>query len=136
MTKHSREKLIEMAIDFFLSMNDNNAAKAVTNMAENCKMHFTAAKYVYPDRASVQEHLHDTATVFEIINFHKFHSVADVEGQSVAVRFHVELTNYDGEITAMKNSNWFMCNDDGLFEEILIFNSGPLKEGFEVGSVA
>jgi hypothetical protein len=135
MTRHSRETLIEMAIEFFLSMNDNNAAKAVTHMAENCKMHFAAAKYIYPDKAAIQAHLQDTANVFETINFHKFHTVADVEDQSVACRFHVELTNYDGETTAMKNSNWFMCNDEGLFEEILIFNSGPLKEGFEVGSV-
>ena len=34
----------------------------------------------------------------------------------------------------MSNCNSFQANDDGLFNDCLIYNSAPLEKGFEAGS--
>ena len=61
-------------------------------------------------------------------------SVVDVEKQIVATHFIVTLVDKNGDKLEMNNCNFFTANKDGIFDDVLIFNSAPLKAGFEAGS--
>lgn len=131
----TREQLIEMAVDkYFIGANNNNAEKMCSVLSENSIMRFTSAKYRYVGCSSILTHLNEFTSTFKIINFHDFVNVVDVQSQSIAVRFQVHLTDHDGEKLMMSNCNYFQANDDGLFDDCLIYNSAPLQKGFEAGS--
>lgn len=131
----TREQLIEMAVDkYFIGSNNHDAAQMCSVLSEDCVMRFSAAKYVYYGRKAIFDHLDDFATSFKIVNFHSFVNVVDVPSQSIAVRFQVDLEDHEGDKLTMFNCNFFQANEDGLFNDCLIFNSAPIKKGFEVGS--
>ena len=131
----TREQLIEMAVDkYFIGSNNHDAAQMCSVLSEDCVMRFTAAKYIYYGREAIFAHLDDFAKSFKTVNFHSFVNVVDVPSQSIAVRFQVDLEDHDGEELSMSNCNFFQANDEGLFEDCLIFNSAPIQKGFEVGS--
>ena len=133
----SREQLVEIAVEkFFKGMNNKDVASATDIMADDCLMRFSAAKYRYEDREANIVHLNEVTETFSKIYFHKFVSVVDVPQQAIATRFNVELTDLEGEVMAMSNSNWFQFNEAGLVKEILIYNAAPLQKGFEAGSAA
>jgi len=133
----SREHLVEIAVEkFFKGMNNKDVASATDIMADDCLMRFSAAKYRYEDREANIVHLTEVTETFSKIYFHKFVSVVDVPQQAIATRFNVELTDLEGEVMAMSNSNWFQFNEAGLVKEILIYNAAPLQKGFEAGSAA
>jgi len=131
----TREQLIEMAIDkYFIGCNNHDKEQVCSVLSEDCVMHFSAAKYVYDGRKPIHDHMQDFMANFKVINFHNFVSIVDVETQSIAVRFQVTLEDFDGDAFTMNNCNFFKANTDGLFNDCMIFNSGPLQKGFEVGS--
>ena len=131
----TRVQLIEMAIEkYFIGANENNAEKMCSVLSDDCVMRFTSAKYIYEDRNSILVHLKEFTSTFKVVNFHAFVNVVDVQNQSIAVRFQVHLEDYDGEKLMMSNCNFFQANDDGLFEDCLIYNAAPLQKGFEAGS--
>lgn len=133
----SREQLVEIAVEkFFKGMNNKDVASATDIMADDCLMRFSAAKYRYEDREANIVHLTEVTETFSKIYFHKFVSVVDVPQQAIATRFNVELTDLEGEVLVMSNSNWFQFNEAGLVKEILIYNAAPLQKGFEAGSAA
>lgn len=131
----TREQLIEMAVGkFFTGGNNNDAEGMCSPLSDDCVMRFTSAKYVYEDYKSILIHLQEFTSTFKTINFHNFVCIADVDAQSIAVRFQIHLEDYEGEKTMMSNCNFFQANDDGLFNDVLIYNSAPLQKGFEAGS--
>ena len=121
---------------YFEGGNRNNADEMIAPLSDDCVMWFNAAKYIYRGKADILVHLQEFTKTFEVINFHTFESVVDVENQSIAVRFFVTLKDYDGEEVTMRNCNFFHANEAGEFYEIAIFNSGPLQKGFEAGNSA
>lgn len=131
----TREQLIDMAVEqYFEGSNNNDAHAMVAPLSDDCVMWFNAAKYIYHGKKAIFDHLDDFAKSFKIVHFHKYVKVVDVENQSIAVRFQVDLEDIDGEKLSMRNCNFFHANDEGLFYEIVIFNSAPIQKGFEVGS--
>lgn len=133
----TREQLIDMAVDqYFIGSNNHDPHAMCAPLSEDCVMWFSAAKYIYQGRKAIFDHLQDFATSFKIVNFHKFVNVVDVESQSIAVRFQVDIEDYDGDKMTMMNCNYFHANEDGLFNQVMIFNNKPIQKGFEVGSAA
>lgn len=133
----TREQLIDMAVDqYFEGSNNHDARAMVAPLSDDCVMWFNAAKYIYNGKKAIFDHLDDFAKSFKFVKFHKYVNVVDVESQSIAVRFIVELEDYEGEKLTMRNCNYFHANDEGKFCEVAIFNSAPIKKGFEVGSSA
>ena len=131
----TREQLIEMAVDkYFIGANKNDAEEMCRVLSKDSVMRFTSAKYRYEGWDSILIHLQEFTSTFKVINFHEFVNVVDVQNQSIAVRFQVHLEDYDGEKLMMSNCNFFQANDDGLFNDCLIYNSAPLEKGFEAGS--
>ncbi len=132
----TREQLIEMAVDkYFIGANENDAQKMCSVLSDDCVMRFTAAKYRYDDHDAIMVHLNEFTSTYKVVNFRNFVNVVDVKSQSIAVRFQVDLEDHDGEKLSMSNCNFFQANEDGLFNDCLIFNSAPLQKGFEAGSV-
>ena len=131
----TREQLIKMAVDdYFIGLNKHDVPLATSGMAEDCVMQFSAAKFRYEGIAANVIHLTEFTENFEVVNFHNFVSIVDIDNQAIATRFHVDLIDHDGKVLSMSNSNWFQFNKDGKIEDILIYNAAPLKEGFEAGS--
>ena len=131
----TREQLIDMAVEqYFEGSNNHDAHSMVGPLSDDCVMWFNAAKYIYHGKAAIFDHLDDFAKSFKVVKFHKYVTVVDVESQSIAVRFIVDLEDYDGEKLSMRNCNYFHANEEGKFYEVAIFNSAPIQKGFEVGS--
>lgn len=131
----TREQLIDMAVDqYFEGSNNHDPAAMVAPLSDDCLMWFNAAKYVYEGKKAIFDHLEDFAKSFKVVHFHDYIKVVDVESQSIAVRFQVDLEDYEGDKFTMRNCNYFHANQDGLFYEVVIFNSAPIQKGFEVGS--
>ena len=131
----TREQLIDMAVEqYFEGSNNHDAHSMVGPLSDDCVMWFNAAKYLYKGKTAIFDHLDDFAKNFKVVHFHKYVKVVDVENQSIAVRFQVDLEHNDGDKVSMQNCNYFHANEEGLFYEIVIFNSAPIQKGFEVGS--
>ena len=71
---------------------------------------------------------------FKTINFHDFTHVADPEAQSICSYFTVILIPENGEKIMMKNCNIFHLDEQGVFKEVIIYNSGALDQGFHAGN--
>lgn len=131
----SREELIALSEDqYFNGCNDHNLEGILATMSDDCVMRFTAAKYRYDGSSAMRAHFTDFLSNFPMINFHNYISVVDVDRQAIATHFTVTLKDHDDSILEMHNCNFFTTNKDGQFNDVLIFNAGPLKAGFEAGS--
>ena len=131
----TREQLIEMAIDkYFIGCNNNNPDQICSVLSNNCVMRFSAAKFIYEGHAAIYEHMQEFTATFKVVDFHNFTSIVDVENQSIAIRFQVTLEDHEGDSVTMSNCNFFQADENGLFNDCMIFNSGPLQKGFEAGS--
>lgn len=131
----TREQLIDMAVDqYFEGSNNHDPDAMVAPLSDDCVMWFNAAKYRYDGKQAIFDHLADFAKSFKHVHFHHYINVVDVESQSIAVRFQVDLEDFEGEKLTMRNCNYFHANDEGKFYEVVIFNSAPIQKGFEVGS--
>lgn len=131
----TREELIDISVNkYFIGLNEHSVKTATDIMAPDCVMQFSAAKFRYEGIGANIIHLTEFTESFKIINFHNFVNVVDVDSQSIATRFHVDLLAHDGESLSMSNCNWFQFDPDGLMKDILIYNAAPLQKGFEAGS--
>lgn len=131
----SRDALIKLAEeDYFVGCNNHDLDTVLATMSDDCVMRFSAARYQYTGASAMRTHFMDFLSNFPTINFHNFVTVADVETQSVSSHFTVTLIDKDDTKLEMHNCNFFTANKDGIFNDVLIFNAAPLKEGFQAGS--
>ncbi len=132
----SRAALIDLAEQhYFIGCNNHDLKTVLATMSQDCTMRFSAAKYQYVGGDAMRSHFSDFFSNFPDINFHDFVSIVDVEQQAIASHFTVALIDNAGKTLTMHNSNFFKANKDGIFDDVLIFNAAPLKEGFEAGSL-
>jgi hypothetical protein len=131
----SREQLIDLAISrYFGGHNLHDEAHVLKAIAKNCVVRFNASHHQFSGYEAIKLHTRDFMESFAVIKFHSFENVVDVDVQAIASRFTVELTDVSGAVTVMKNCNFFRVNKDGLFDDILIFNSASLDKGFRDGN--
>ncbi len=130
----SREELIARSVGYFESCNNHDWQGVMDSFAADCLMWFPAATFTYRGREALGVHFNDFLGTFETVNFHDYTHIPDVDSQAICTYFMVVLTKPNGEVTRMKNCNIFRLNDSGCFEEIIIYNSGALSDGFHAGS--
>lgn len=128
-------ELESLAVDrFFLAMNRHDKASVLGTFAPDCVMRIPSSGFVYGGTAALTTHFDDFLGAFPTISFSDFVSTVDVPAQRVAVNFRVALTDGDGAETVMQNANFFTVDAEGLFDDILICTSAPVRKGFEAGS--
>jgi hypothetical protein len=132
--KQDREQLIAMSVAYFEGCNQHNLEQCMATFADNCLMWFPSAPFKYSGKNALEIHLKDVFKTFKSIYFRDYKHVADPLSKSVVTYFKVTLIPYEGEEIHMQNCNIFHLNQDGLFNEIIIYNSGALNEGFQEGS--
>lgn len=130
----SRSQLIDAAVGYFEACNQHDWQGVIDSFAPDCLMWFPAATFRYQGRRALEVHFEDFLGTFEVINFHDFTHIPDVESQSICTYFTVILIEPGGEQIKMKNCNIFHLDENGLFQEIIIYNSGALDAGFHAGS--
>ena len=131
----SRDELIALShTAYFDGCNSHDLEGILATMSADCVMRFTAASYTYIGADAMRAHFNDFLSNFPTINFHNYVSVVDVELQTIATHFTVTLIDKNGDTLEMRNCNFFTTDENGLFNDVLIFNSAPLKAGFEAGS--
>ena len=131
----TKAQLEDLAIErYFRGFNRHDTESVMSTLSDDCIMTFSAADRKFEGHQSLRLHTLEVMETFQTINFHNFQSVIDVETQMIAVRFIVQLIDTDGNETVMKNCNFFSVNGNGLFSEVVIFNSGKLDKGFRAGN--
>ncbi|MBX2846767.1 MAG: nuclear transport factor 2 family protein [Acidiferrobacterales bacterium] len=131
----TREELISLAVDdYFIGCNKHNHAQVMSTMSNDCLMHFPAARFRYEGHAALSTHFEDFLGNFKDIKFHNFTNITDSETQSIVSYFNIDLIDHDGAEIKMKNCNIFHCDDQGLFNEIIIYNTQALDKGFQEGN--
>lgn len=130
----NRQQLIDMSVRYFEANNRHDIDDAVGTFSDDCLMWFPAAGFRYPGKEALDVHLRDVFKTFKTIYFRDYVHIADTESQSVTTYFKVSLTPHEGDVIDMRNCNIFHLDDDGLFKECIIYNSGALSEGFLEGS--
>lgn len=131
----SRDQLIDLAVHkYFEGHNQHDGDSVLRTIAQDCVVRFNASHHRFAGCEAIKAHTQDFMHSFTDINFHNFENVIDVESQAIASRFIVQLTDAVGDVTVMKNCNFFSVNDQGLFDDILIFNNAPLDKGFREGN--
>ena len=130
----SREELINLAVDkYFIACNRHDHASVMKTFGEQCIMRFPAAQFRYAGLKNLSDHFEDFLGNFTVINFHDFINIVDAKSQSIVSYFKVDLTDRNGAETKMENCNIFHCNAEGLFKEIIIYNTAKLDKGFHAG---
>lgn len=130
----TREELIRLSETYFEGCNDHDHDRCMNTFANDCLMWFPAAEFRYPNKDVLGIHFRDFFKTFKTILFRDYTHIVDVESQSITTYFDVKLIPYDGDEVNMKNCNIFHLNDQGLFREIIIYNSGALSAGFHEGN--
>ncbi len=131
----SKEQLIELAVDqYFIGCNINNHSQVMSTMSQDCVMRFPAATFLYEGHEALSVHFTDFLSNFKVIDFHDFTNIVDVEAQSIVSYFKIDLIDHDNVEINMMNCNIFHCDEQGLFKEIIIYNTAALDKGFQDGS--
>ncbi len=131
----TREALLDIAITRYFEGCNRHAMEQVTGtFADDCLMWFPATTFRYRGLSSLTLHFEEFLSTFTTINFHDYTNIVDVESQSIASYFTVQLVPPKGEEIVMRNCNLFHVNEQGLFREIIIYNTRPLSDGFNAGS--
>lgn len=129
-----RERMIDQALNgFFLALNAKDIARLRKTFTPECPMHIPSSDLVYKDAHDMIEHLEDFTQTFETIDFHDFILVPDPESGRLAATFTVTLVDDEGEVTEMRNANFFEFNGDHRISRVLIIATQPLDKGFQVG---
>lgn len=130
-----RSQLLTLAQQsYFEACNAGDLATVLSTFAPDCRIHFAAATFEYVGQAAIKEHFEEFKATFSLIDFRDFRSVIDVDAQTIAVQFEVELVDLEGQSITMRNCNFFRINEAGKFGEVMIYNSAPLEQGFAAGS--
>lgn len=130
----SRQELIDLSERYFEGCNIHNHEQVMNTFTEDCLMAFSAADFRYTGKAALSTHFEDFLGTFKVIDFHDFVHIADQESQSICTYFTVALEPHEGENLRMRNCNIFHLNDQGVFKDCLIYNSGVLDQGFHAGN--
>lgn len=129
-----RETMTRQVLDgFFLALNAKNISRLRETFTPDCPMIIPSSDLVYKDAHDMIEHLVDFTETFETIHFHDFIIVPDPQEKRLAATFTVTLTDDEGEVTEMRNANFFEFNDQHLVTKVLIIATKPLDKGFQVG---
>ena len=129
-----RQKMIDRCLDgFFLALNAKDMDRLRQSFTPDCQMVIPSSELLYADAEAIIVHLQDFADTFATINFHDFIVVPDPEQKRVAATFTVTITDPEGEVTEMRNANFFELTDDHLISRVLIIATKPLDKGFQVG---
>ena len=132
-----RTQLVTLAEQqYFEACNAGDLPTVLSNFARDCRIRFAAAEFQYVGMDAIKTHFEEFVATFAQIDFRDCRSVVDVEAQTIAVQFEVELVDHDGNSTVMQNCNFFRVNSEGKFSDVMIYNSAPLEDGFEAGSEA
>ena len=130
-----RETLIDLAVQkYFVACNRGDLNTVLGTFASDCRIGFASADFEYRGTEALEAHFKEFRDTFSVIDFRDFDTLVDVDAQSIAVRFEVELVDQQDQSTVMQNCNFFTVNADGLFSEIMVYNTAPLDAGFEAGS--
>ncbi|MFT6779018.1 MAG: hypothetical protein ACJAV1_002961 [Paraglaciecola sp.] len=132
--KLDREQLTAMSVAYFEGCNQQNLEKCMNTVNDDCVMWFPAAPFRYNGKAAINVHLRDVFKTFKSIFFRDYKHIVDQQEQSIVTYFNVTLIPHEGETIHMKNCNIFHADEQGLFKEIIIYNSGALSAGFHEGS--
>ncbi|MFT6412191.1 MAG: hypothetical protein ACJASI_000297 [Glaciecola sp.] len=132
--KLDREQLIAMSVAYFEGCNEHNLAQCLDTVSDDCLMWFPAAPFRYTGRAALDVHLKDVFKTFKNIYFRNYRHIVDELAQSIVTYFEVTLVPHEGDTIHMKNCNIFHADEQQLFTEIIIYNSGALSAGFHEGS--
>lgn len=130
----TRQELIDISEKYFEGCNTHNHDQVMSTFSEDCVMSFSAADFRYTGKDALHAHFEDFLGTFKMINFHDYIHISDPESQSICTYFTIILEPHEGENLRMRNCNIFHMNDDGVFKDILIYNSGVLDQGFHAGS--
>lgn len=129
-----RERMIRQALDgFFLALNAKDIARLRETFTPQCPMIIPSSGLVYKDAHDMIVHLEDFTQTFERIHFHDFTLVPDPLERRLAATFTVTLTDDEGEVTEMRNANFFEFDDDHRISRVLIIATKPLDKGFQIG---
>ncbi|MEO0576890.1 MAG: nuclear transport factor 2 family protein [Pseudomonadota bacterium] len=132
--KLSRQQLIDLSVTYFEACNRHEWQAVMDTFSEDCLMWFPAATFTYRGKQALGTHFEEFLSTFDVIDFHDYTHVPDPVTQSICTYFSVSLVGHDGAKSVMKNCNIFKLNADGVFAEIIIYNSGKLDAGFHAGS--
>lgn len=130
----SREQLIAMSVAYFEGCNEHKLEQCMNTFSDDCLMWFPAATFRYNGKAALDVHLSDVFKTFKSIYFRDYKHIVDEQTQTIVTYFKVTLRPYEGDVINMQNCNIFHTDEQGLFKEIIIYNSGALSAGFHEGS--
>lgn len=129
-----REQLIALSEQYFEACNQHDFQGVMDTMAEDCLMRFPSATFVYRDKKALDIHFKDFLGTFPEINFCHYTHIVDPTNQSIVTYFDVRLIDGQDKVINMQNCNIFHVDQQGVFKEIIIYNSGALDAGFHAGS--
>lgn len=130
----TRQALIELSERYFEGCNEHKFEQVMDTFADDCVMRFPSATFIYKDKQALGIHFKDFLKTFKTICFRDYTHISDPETQSILSYFTVDLIDHEGGKIQMKNCNIFHLNEEGLFKEIIIYNSGALSAGFQDGN--
>jgi hypothetical protein len=132
--KLDRQELIALSVAYFESCNKHNLLQCLNTLSNDCLMWFPAAPFRYKGKEALGVHFKDVFKIFKVICFSHYKHIVDEQNQSIVTYFKVTLTPHEGDAIHMKNCNIFHTDEQGLFREIIIYNSGELNAGFHEGT--
>lgn len=130
----NRDRMISQALDgFFLALNSKDIARLRKTFTPDCPMFIPSSGLVYKNARDMIEHLEDFTQTFATIDFHDFTLVPDPESKRLAATFTVTLIDDEGEVTEMRNANFFEFAENHRISRVLIIATQPLDKGFQIG---
>ncbi|QLC25599.1 nuclear transport factor 2 family protein [Parasphingopyxis algicola] len=131
----SRNALIDLAVDgYFGNVGRRDIAALLGNMAEDVSMQVPSMGIRFADKQAIADHFDDFLDAYSAVSVDDFIVTADIENQSVAVRFRITLTPSDGgEPRVMRNCNFFEIDAAGRIRAITNYMSGQIEAGFHAG---
>lgn len=129
-----RKKMIARCLDgFFLALNNKDSTRLAASFTDNCQMLIPSSDLIYKNAHDLMVHLEDFMKTFASINFHDFLVVPDPQEGHLGATFTVTLVDDEGEVTEMRNANFFEFAEDHRISQILIIATQPLDKGFQAG---
>jgi uncharacterized protein (TIGR02246 family) len=130
----TRDELERLAVErYFGSVARRDVEAIAALFTQDAVMRVVNAGLAYRGRAAIVAHFEDFLSVYHHVEVDSFRVTADPESRSVAARFRISLT--DAERThVMTNCNFFYVREDGLVDEVIIYTSTPVGDGFAAGA--
>ncbi|QLC22658.1 nuclear transport factor 2 family protein [Parasphingopyxis sp. CP4] len=131
----TREALINLAVDgYFGNVGRRDIAALLDNLADGVAMAVPSLGIRFRDKQAIADHFVDFLDAYSKVEVDDFAVTADIETQSVAVRFRITLTPSNGdESREMRNCNFFEIDETGKIADITNYMSGQIEAGFHAG---